>query len=872
MEQPVVTEDFFPEPVPDAPAPEEPAAAGVNGASAAASGTADEADAEPGQPPPLLTVLAGLPTAGYPLRRGTTVIGRSSDADLQLKHPEISRLHCRFDWDGRTGCTVTDLGSRWGTKINGAALSAEVVAPLQPGDRLHIGPVQVYYGFTAPPPEAAAVPSEAPSRPQPEDAAPPGTGPKVLIGGREVDVIPLGPRIRFGRSAGDVEVVLADPGISRQHAVVEHTPNGFQVTDLRSRAGSLVNGRRFETHQLVIGDQLQMGPFFFRFDGLALERTSGLAGAEIDARKVRKVAGPITILDDVTLHIDRGQFVAILGPSGSGKSSLLDSLTGLRPAQSGDIRYDGADFYEEYERLRSVLGYVPQDDIVHRELTVAQALGFSAQLRLPAGTPRPEIRKLVVQTIARLGLEFRTHTPIHRLSGGQRKRVSVGVELLGRPTVLFLDEPTSGLDPASEFKMMELLRHLADGGCTVVCTTHVMENVFLTDKLFIIASGKLIFCGGAQDARDHFGVQKLTNLFDRIEERHATEWRADFDKLAAASDAPPGPLPLTPSVIAQRRAAQRPPRPAAALPVLLRRQWTILRADWKNFLILFGQPFIIALLVAWVTDNVSLSLFFAYLGTLWFGCSNAAQEIVREVAIYRRERMVGLGRHSYLLSKFVLLGTLTALQGVFLYACLWGASWYLHPLDLSDPINVVGLERGLAGSPWWEMGSVLCTAYAAVGIGFAISALARNEMQAVMIVPLVLIPQILFSGLVVETVDMHSKVVYALTSIMPSYAAQTMMDVGAFWHRPITIPLHNNRDKAYNHLKDLRARELLAQSPDLKQGDAMGMARESLKVGASPPTVYNAANVGGLAAFKLLAWTLAGYVTAWFGLRAKERG
>ena len=680
-------------------------------------------------------------------------------------------------------------------------------------------------------------------------------------------MIPLGPRIRFGRSAGDVEVVLADPGISRQHAVVEHLPDGgFQVTDLRSRAGSLVNGRRFETHQLVIGDQLQMGPFFFRFDGRSLERTSGLAGAEIDARRVRKTAGTITILDDVSLRIDRGQFVAILGPSGSGKSSLLDSLTGLRPAQSGEIRYDGADFYQQYERLRSTLGYVPQDDIVHRELTVAQALGFSAQLRLPAGTPHREIRKLVVQTISRLGLEFRTHTPIHRLSGGQRKRVSVGVELLGRPTVLYLDEPTSGLDPASEFKMMELLRHLADGGCTVVCTTHVMENVFLTDRLFIIASGKLIFTGGAQEARDHFGVQKLTNLFDRIEERHATEWRADFDKLASASDAAAAMLapPHTPTQLARLRPKIKPPRPARALPILLRRQWTILRADWKNFLILFGQPFIIAFLVAWVTDDTSLGLFFAYLATLWFGCSNAAQEIVREIPIYRRERMVGLGRHQYLLSKFSLLGTLTALQGVFLYGCLWAARWYFYP----EPD--FGVERGISGSPLWQMGSVLCTAYASVGIGFAISALARSEMQAVMIVPLVLIPQILFSGLVVETSEMSSKLVYGLTSIMPSYAAQTMMDVGAFWNRPIIGGMYNNRKKAGDHLRDLRVREMLAHppGPDMTKGDIQLKARSELGV----KKIYNRADVGGIGALKLLAWTLVGYVTAWFGLRAKERG
>jgi ABC-type multidrug transport system ATPase subunit/pSer/pThr/pTyr-binding forkhead associated (FHA) protein len=857
MEPPVSTEDTAGDPPP-------PTSEGASGQSSVESSLPS---------PPLLTVISGLPPQSHPLQPGPVVVGRSSDADLQLKHPEISRRHCRLTWSGGTGCTIEDLGSRWGTKVNGAALPSESPVPLQPGDRLQIGPVLVHFGFGEMP-NAESGFASGPGDHAPEAAAPSasassgsGRGPQVLVQGREVEIIPLGQQLRLGR-AGEVDVVLSDPSISRQHATIEHTSVGYQVTDLRSRAGSLVNGRRFEKHQLVIGDQLQMGPFFFRFDGQALERTTGLAGVEIEAYKLARRAGLIAILDNVSLKIDRGQFVAILGPSGSGKSSLLDTLTGLRPADSGVIRFDGIDFYQEYDRLRSLLGYVPQDDIVHRELTVSEALLFSARLRLPAGTPDIEIHKLVAQTINRLGLEGRTDTPIHRLSGGQRKRVSVGVELLGRPAILFLDEPTSGLDPASEFKMMELLRHLADGGCTVVCTTHVMENVYLTDKLFVIAGdkatgGKLVFSGGAQEARDHFGVQKLTMLYDRLAERPAAEWR----ELMHQTQGEPAPLTVNPGAEASPRSSlrvSRKPKPAAALPVLLDRQWTILRADWKNFLILFGQPMVIALLVAWVTDDTTLSLFFAYLATLWFGCSNAAQEIVKELPIYRRERMVGLGRHSYLISKFSLMGTLTAVQGIFLYACLWMARYILYP----DPDP--GIPRGIDGSTVWQLGSVLCTAYASVGIGFAISALARSTMQAVMIVPLVLIPQILFSGLVVETNQMSSPMVFALTNIMPSYAAQTMMDVGAFWNRKIVGAVYNSRQKAGDHLKDLLLREYLNNPPrpDMTKGDMRLEAARSFSIGKT----YTRTDVGIVAAIKLLLWAVIGYVAAWFALRAKERG
>ena len=446
--------------------------------------------------------------------------------------------------------------------------------------------------------------------------------------------------------------------------------------------------------------------------------------------------------------------------------------------------------------------------------------------------------------------------------------MSVGVELLGRPAVLFLDEPTSGLDPAAEFKMMELLRHLADGGCTVVCTTHVMENVYLTDRLFVIERGGLIFSGSAQEAREHFGVQKLTTLFDRLEERPSSGWREMFRPIAESQEAgrlAQQPL-MAPEAVAGTSAARllKPVKPAAALPVLLARQWAILRADWKNFLLLFGQPLVISLLVAWVTDDTTLGLFFAYLATLWFGCSNAAQEIVKEVPIYRRERMVGLGRHQYLISKFAMLGTLTALQGAFLYACLWTARWFLYP----EPET--GVPRGIDGSALWQVGSVLCTAYAAAGIGFAISAMARSVMQAVMIVPLILIPQILFSGLVVETNQMSSPTVFAVASVMPSYAAQTMMDVGAFYQRPIIGGVYNNRKKAGDHLKDLLLREMISHplKPDMLRGDMRAAAAAAFKA----RSVYSRPDIGFRAAGKLLAWALAGYVAAWFGLRAKERG
>ncbi len=818
------------------------------------------ADAPPATPPPRLTILAGLTPASHTLRIGETVVGRSAEADVQLAHPEVSRRHCRFLWDGAEDGTVEDLGSHWGTRVNGVALEEGTPVPLRSGDHLVIGPVSIFYGFAAPSAEEANAIIGHPAQRRAGNS-------KMLVGGTETEVVSLGKkRLSFGRGA-DMDVVLSDPGVSRQHAAIEPMPAGYEVSDLRSSAGSLVNGRRFEKHLLVIGDQLQMGPFFFRFDGRVLERTTDLHSVSIEARHLRQDLGGVPILNDISLRVERGQFVMILGPSGAGKSSLLETLIGLRRADAGEVRYDGEDFSRDPEGLRSLLGYVPQDDIVHRELTPTQALEFSARLRLPAGTPDLEIHKLVAQTLHRLGLRARRDTPIHRLSGGERKRVNVGVELLDRPAVLFLDEPTSGLDPASEFKLMELLRHLADSGCTVLCTTHVVENVYLSDRLFVMTGGRLAFTGTAKEAREAFDVQKLTLLYDRLEERSPTEWNERFRQQQAAAEAREAASnDENYSSFAAWQARRRHPKepPTAALPVLLVRQWTILRADWKNFALLFVQPLVIALLVARATDDAALALFFATLSTLWFGCSNAAQEIVREVPIYRRERMVGLGRHAYLLSKFALWGALTAGQGIVLYACLWAARWVLYP----DPGE--GIARGIDGAAGWYLGSLVCTAFAAVGIGFAVSALARSTMQAVMVVPLVLIPQILFSGLVVETNQMSSPVVYALTAPMPSYAAQTMTDVGAFVGRPVTGDLYGVHKKAGDHLRDLLLREYVAHppQPDMIKGDLRALAAEKFRIGA----VYQRRDVGWIAAGKLLAWTLLGYLTAFLGLRARERG
>ncbi len=310
----------------------------------------------------------------------------------------------------------------------------------------------------------------------------------------ELAPIPLRDGLVLGRSA-EADAILPNAAVSRRHALLHRTASGWRVEDLGSRSGTFLNGRLFKAEELIVGDLLRIGPFSLRFDGRFLQETAGTTGARVDVRDLEKSALGVPVLSGISLSVSPCQFVGVIGPSGAGKSTLLDALCALRPADSGTVMIDGVDLYANYDALSRELGYVPQDDIVPLELSIEQALSLSARLRLPQGTPAAETRKLVWHTLRLLGLEERASTPVGKLSGGQRKRVSVGAELLCRPRLMFLDEPTSGLDPAVEFRLMESLRHLAATGCTILCTTHVLDHAFLFDRLAVMFGGRLVFFG-----------------------------------------------------------------------------------------------------------------------------------------------------------------------------------------------------------------------------------------------------------------------------------------------------------------------------------------------------------------------------------------
>ena len=324
----------------------------------------------------------------------------------------------------------------------------------------------------------------------------------------------------------EADVQIADAVVSRCHAKIEGGLNGWVIIDQGSKTGSRVNGRLFQRHRLVFGDVVEIGSSSFQFDGLRLIPVGKKRGAGLSAESLVKTVRRHAILNDISLDIRAETFVGILGTSGAGKSTLLDCLSGIRPFTRGRVLMNGLELHSPDNSV--AFGYVPQDDIVHADLKVAEALHFAARIRLPGDVPATEIKKLVSRTIEQLGLQARTDVVIAQLSGGQRKRVSIAAEVLARPSILFLDEPSSGLDPATESKLMEMLRDLANIGCTVICTTHVMENVYLFDQILVLTGGRLVYSGAPTDARSHFDIDRFASLYDRLDEHSPEFWVAKY--------------------------------------------------------------------------------------------------------------------------------------------------------------------------------------------------------------------------------------------------------------------------------------------------------------------------------------------------------
>ncbi|MDX6402642.1 MAG: transport system ATP-binding/permease protein [Blastocatellia bacterium] len=736
------------------------------------------------------------------LNKEITRLGRDPEGEvvIDVAAAVVSRRHAEIKKTGEQ-FSITDLKSFNGTLVGGKRITETVT--LFDGDEIQLGAGGPLLRIIDPahPPAGRSQGAATPS----QQAIPPAFGQIAAIAARQTIVstgtgslqpkTPPGssqpqllarlsfdtrPQLSVGR-APDNDLRLDGLQISNHHARFARTNGSVTVEDAGSTNGVYVNGDRISGRRPVqLSDVIQIGPFVLQADaqqGVAVYDTR--SKTRIDCINIAKVVtnrsggGSIRLLDDVGLTIQPNEFVGLLGPSGAGKSTLMDSLNGMRPATSGYVLINNLDLYRHLDSLKQSIGYVPQDDIIHRELTVYRTLYYVARLRLSRDVSTREIDQIVNEVMDVTGLSERRDVPVGQLSGGQRKRVSIAVELITKPSVIFLDEPTSGLDPATEEKIMKLFRQIAESGRTVVLTTHAMENVKLFDKIVVLMRGKLVFYGAPQEALAHVKADSFKDLYDKLEgpvdqqtaalpalpanatksqkqarkqqreqiaEQVAEDWKRKFQTTEAYRRNVVEPLSLLPR---DGRAAAPPKRRAS--PVDAVRQWgtltrrylEVLSRDKFNLLILFGQAPIIAFMTYLVVGSKSprdFPFFMLALVSIWFGTSVASREIIRERAVYTRERMVNLRLLPYVASKLFVLALIVSFQCLLLF----GSLKFLH-------------YSGLMNLPGWaipQLVIVMFTAMVGIALGLWVSAMVKTSEMATSLVPLILIPQILFSGLV----------------------------------------------------------------------------------------------------------------------------
>ena len=574
-----------------------------------------------------------------------------------------------------------------------------------------------------------------------------------------------GKELSIGRDPKS-DITLDGLQISSRHARLLSTASGVYIDDLGSTNGVFVNGIRVSRQLITPDDHVQIGLFEIRIDpsgniGVFDTRSQTRIDAVELVREVKIRGGRLRLLDGVSLSIQPNEFVGILGPSGAGKSTLIEAMNGMRPASGGNVLVNNLDLYRHLDSLKHVIGYVPQDDIIHRELTVYRTLYYVAKLRLSRDISSAEIDQTISEVLDVTGLADRRDVPVSRLSGGQRKRVSIAVELITKPSIIFLDEPTSGLDPATEERIMKLFRQIAESGRTVILTTHAMENVGLFDKIVVLMRGKLVFYGKPAEALAHLGAQNYKQLFDMLEapiedavkirgesvrqqvqQETAEEWRQKFRATRQYTQNISDPLKQLGTLPPSGNVKRRRLGIAGTLNqwlTLSRRYFEVLLKDKFNLLILMAQAPIIALLTFFVLGSErprDFAYFILTIVSVWFGTSVAAREFIRERPVYRRERMVNLGLIPYLWSKLAVLSLIVGLQCVLLFL----------PLKFFDLTGLMPMPGEMLGLP--QLWTMLLTGGVGIAIGLFVSAVVRSSEMATSLVPLILIPQILFSGIV----------------------------------------------------------------------------------------------------------------------------
>jgi ABC-type multidrug transport system ATPase subunit len=524
---------------------------------------------------------------------------------------------------------------------------------------------------------------------------------------------------------------------------------GVKILDARSINGTFVNGTRVDKALLREGDVVTIGNVDLVFhNGTLVRRTETEAATRTGGLEVRHVSLTIeharTLLKNVSFSARPSTLTAVIGPSGAGKSTLAKVIVGNTSPTRGEVSFEGHDIHGEYASLRSRIGMVPQDDVVHRQLTVGQALGYAAELRLPPDTTKQDRRQVIAQVLDELEMTPHAQTRVDRLSGGERKRASVAMELLTGPSLLILDEPTTGLDPALDRHVMTMLRQLADAGRTVVVVTHSLTYLDVCDQVLLLApGGKTAFCGPPSGIGRAMGTTNWADIFAKV----GADPDAANRRFLQQANPPPAP-PET----------EKPTDLGKPVHTSLRRQFStigrrqvrLVMSDRGYFVFLALLPLIVGVLSLAVPGNVGFGkpnpmgnapsepiqiLVLLNMGAVFMGTALTIRDLIGERAIFRREQAVGLSTTAYLLAKIWVYSTAAIIQSAILVAIVVYGKGGPTQGHVVVGNATVGLFLNVAG-----------TSVAGAILGLALSALARSNEQIMPMLVVLVISQLVFCG------------------------------------------------------------------------------------------------------------------------------
>lgn len=548
-------------------------------------------------------------------------------------------------------------------------------------------------------------------------------------------------KITIGRDTG-CNIVLTHTSVARQHAYIVEENGSYFLYDNSNTNGVVVNNQRIQKkHHLHEKDVIVIANSKIIFTSKVISYCSYNSGISIDVVNVEiergKGRNKYVTEHSIDINIKPGELIAIVGGSGAGKSTIMNCMSGYIKPSRGKVYINGIDLYDNFDSLKEIIGYVPQADIVYDNLKLYDMLSYAAKMRLPKGLTNEEYKAAIDRAIKNVDLVGKENNMIgSQLSGGQKKRASIAVELLSDPSLMFLDEPASGLDPGTEKMMMTLLRKMAYTGKTIILVTHSVLQLEMCDRvLFLGKSGRVCFFGPYSEALDFFGIADITDVYHLLSDEAEKWWQA-FN--ANKSYLKPCKQEQTRSLTVKRKKR-------AQLPVLCSRCIKLILNDKKRSIALFMIPPILAALISVVSNNqmyvqyetTNSVMFSMACAVFWIGMSNTIQEVCKERNILKREYMAGLSLNSYLGSKFIALGGICLIQSIcvtIVFAILIGLP-----------------NTGVIMNAYMEILLItFLTALSASALGLFVSSLFKNPDRAQTVVPILLLPQLLFSGIIFE--------------------------------------------------------------------------------------------------------------------------